>query len=92
MIKEVFKKGGKREIFDPEKIKKAILSALSETDLDEKKKKEIGEKVFSNLMEFLKGKEEIFTAEIEAKILLELEKLAPKAAANWREHRRKKQE
>ncbi len=90
MLKEVLKKGGKREKFEPEKIKIAIASAVEKTDFSFEKKKEILEKVFQKVMEFLKDKKEIATVEIEAKILLELDKVAPEAAKIWREYRLEK--
>lgn len=90
MIKEVFKKGGKFEIFNPEKIKKSIFLTVQKSGISEEKKKEIAEKVFSEVMEFLKEKKEISTAEIEAKIILEFDKLAPEVSEIWREYRIKK--
>jgi transcriptional regulator NrdR family protein len=87
MLKEVLKKGGKREKFEPEKIKRAINFALEKTELSSEKKKEIFEKVFGQIMEFLKDKREIATVEIEAKILLELDKICPQAAKIWRDYR-----
>jgi len=90
MAKEVMKKGGKREPFNPEKIKQAISCALDKSDLPQEKKKEIVEKVFAQVIEFTKNKKEIAVVEIEAKILLELDKLAPEIAKIWREYRTEK--
>jgi len=90
MIKQVIKKGGKKEPFNLNKIKKALISVVEKTNLPQEKKNEIVEKVTKEVLKFLKGRGIIFTAEIEAKILLELEKFSPEAADFWREHRRKK--
>jgi len=90
MIKEVIKKGGEKEPFNLNKIKKALILAVEKTDLSQEKKNEIVEKITKEILKFLKGKEAIFTAEIEAKIILELEKFCPQAANLWREYRRKK--
>lgn len=90
MIKYVFKKGGKKESFDQEKIKKSISFALEKTDFSDQKKEEILKSVFSTIIEFLKEKKEVSTAEVEAEILIELDKLAPKAAENWRQYRLEK--
>ena len=87
MLKEVLKKGGKREKFEPEKIKRAINFALEKTEISPEKKKEASEKVFIEVMEFLKDKKQIATVEIEAKILLELDKICPEAAKIWRDYR-----
>lgn len=90
MIKEVIKKGGEKELFNLEKIKKSLILAVEKTDLPQPKKNEIVEKVTEKVLKFLEGKKEVFTAEIEAEILLELEKLAPSAAQIWREYRYQK--
>lgn len=91
MIKKVMKKGGKFEPFNPDKIKKSITFAVQNLNLPQEEKEKVAEKVFNEVIEFLKEKKEIATVEIEAKILLELEKIAPEAAQFWREYRIKKQ-
>lgn len=90
MIKEVIKKGGKREPFNLNKIKKALISVVEKTDLPQEKKNEIVEKVTREVLRFLKRKKIVFTAEIEAKILLKLEELSPEAADFWRKYRSEK--
>jgi transcriptional regulator NrdR family protein len=89
MVK-VIKKGGKIEEFNLNKIKKSLISAIERTNLSQKKKNELVEKITKRVFKFAKEKEEIFTAEIEAKILLELDKECPEAVNLWREYRRKK--
>jgi len=91
MKKRVMKKGGNFEPFNPEKIKNSISCAIERTDLSPEKKNEVVKKVFDEVIEFLKEKKEIATVEIEVKILLELDKLAPEAAKIWREYRIKKE-
>jgi transcriptional regulator NrdR family protein len=86
MIK-VIKKGGQREEFNLNKIKKSLISAIEKTDLSQEKKNEAVEKIIKKVLGFIKGKKEIFTAEIEAKIILELETNYPQAAKLWREYR-----
>jgi transcriptional regulator NrdR family protein len=90
MIKEVIKKGAKREPFNLNKIKKVLISVVEKTDLPQEKKNEIVEKVTKEVLKFLKGKTTAFTAEIEAKILLKLDELSPQAATFWREYRAEK--
>lgn len=90
MIREVIKKGGKKEPFNLEKIKKSLILAVEKTDLPQAKKNEIIERVTERVLKFLEDKKEVFTAEIEAEILLELEKLAPEAVQIWREYRLQK--
>jgi transcriptional regulator NrdR family protein len=89
MIK-VIKKGGKREEFNLNKIKKSLILAIERTDLSQEKKNELVEKITKKIFEFAKGRKEVFTAEIEAKILLELDENCPEAAKLWREYRAQK--
>jgi transcriptional regulator NrdR family protein len=91
MIK-VIKKGGEREEFNLNKIKKSLILAIERTDLSQEKKNELVEKITKKIFEFAKERKEIFTAEIEAKILLELDENCPQAAKLWREYRTKKQQ
>jgi transcriptional regulator NrdR family protein len=89
MIK-VIKKGGKREEFNLDKIKKSLISAFEKTNLSQKEKSELVEKITNKVLDFANEKKEVFTTEIEAKILLELEENCPQAARFWREYRLKK--
>mgnify|MGYP000033855994 CR=1 FL=1 len=91
MIK-VIKKGGERAEFDLNKIKRSLILAMEQINLSQKEKEEIVDKITEKVLEFTKNKSEVFSAEIEAKILLELEKLCPEAVKNWREYRVKKEE
>ncbi len=84
---EVIKKGGEKEKFNLNKIKKSLILAVEASNLSQEKKNEIVEKITKNVLDFAKRKKEVFTAEIEAKILLELEEACPEAAKIWREHR-----
>jgi len=90
MIK-VIKKGGKREKFNLNKIKKSLISAIERTDFPQEMKNDLVEKITKKVLNFAKGKKEIFTSEIEAKILLELEENCPQAAKLWRKYRAQKQ-
>ena len=89
MIK-VIKKGGKREEFNLNKIKKSLISAIERTDLSQERKNELVEKITRKVLEFAKERNLVFTAEIEAKILLELEENCPQAVKFWREYRAQK--
>jgi transcriptional regulator NrdR family protein len=89
MIK-VIKKGGKREEFNLNKVKKSLISAIERTELPQEKKNELVEKIAKKVLDFAKGRKEVFTAEIEAKILLELDEHCPEGAKIWREYRSQK--
>jgi transcriptional regulator NrdR family protein len=90
MIK-IIKKGGKKEKFNLNKIKKSLIFAIEATELPQEKKNELVEKITKKILDFAKERKEVFTAEIEAKILLELEENCPEAAKLWREYRIQKQ-
>jgi transcriptional regulator NrdR family protein len=87
---EVIKKGGKKEKFNLNKIKKSLILAVEASDISQEKKNKIVEKISKKVFDFAKRKKQIFTAEIEAKILLELEENCPQVAKIWREYRLKK--
>jgi transcriptional regulator NrdR family protein len=89
MIK-IIKKGGQREKFNLNKIKKSLIFAIERTELSQEKKNELVEEITKKVLDFVKEKGEIFTAEIEAKILLELDENCPQAAKLWREYRLEK--
>mgnify|MGYP000175394071 CR=1 FL=1 len=86
MIK-VIKKGGKLEEFNLNKIKKSLILAIERTNLPQSNKNKLVEKITKKVLSFAKERDEIFSAEIEAKILLELEENCPEAAKLWREYR-----
>lgn len=90
MTIKVIKKSGEKELFQREKIENALNSALKSANLEEEKRKKIVEDVLRAVLEYLKKKKQVYSAEIEAKILIELEKVAPEIISIWREHRRKK--
>lgn len=82
------KKGGKFEPFNIDKIRKSIMATLNSTDLSEDKKSEIFGKIYKNVMKFLEDHSgPLSTAEIEAKILLELKNYAPQLIEIWRNYR-----
>lgn len=92
MVKVVIKKGGKREEFNLEKIKNSLLNVFKEMGLKESEKEKITEKIISKILEFLREKKEVFTSEIEAEIVLQLEKEIPEAVEVWRKGRIEKKE
>lgn len=91
MVKTVIKKSGQREIFDLEKIRKSLTSVLKEAGYQEEEVEKINREIIEKISKFLEKKEEIFTSEIEAKIILELEKISSKAVNLWREFRVRKE-
>ena len=90
MAKEVIKKDGSKEPFDPEKIRNSIRSAADRTDLEEARKNEVVEQVATAAIQLADSKEEIATSEIKDKILSELDRLEPSVSAAWRKHEEEK--
>lgn len=84
MAKEVIKKDGSRQPFDPEKIKGSIAAAAQRTILPEERKNEIVAEVANLTIAFAETKEVIETREIKEKILSELDRIEPSVSAAWR--------
>jgi transcriptional regulator NrdR family protein len=91
MLKTVIKKGGSKQDFNPEKIKESLSLFLGTFIIDKNEKEKSLEKILKEVLKFLKGKKEVFTSEIEAKIILELTKIYPEKVEKWREYRANKE-
>lgn len=91
MVKVVIKKSGQREVFDLEKIKKSIRNTLKEAGFRGEEIEKYLQKIIEEILKFVEKENEIFTPEIEAKIILELDKISKRAVELWREFRIKKQ-
>ncbi|XOB46305.1 MAG: ATP cone domain-containing protein [Candidatus Nealsonbacteria bacterium] len=92
MAREVIKKDGTREPFDPEKIRKSIVVAAEEANLPEERKNEVVEKVATAVIQMADAREEIATSEIKEKILSELDSIEPTVSAAWRKYDQEKKE
>lgn len=90
MAKEVIKRDGTKEPFDPGKIKGSIAAAAKLTNLSEEKKNEVVEEVASAVIQFADSKEAITTSEIREKILNELDRIEPSVSAAWRAYDQEK--
>ncbi len=86
MALNVIKKDGTKEPFDAEKIKKSIAAAAELANLSEERKNEVVEQVAAVAIQMAGEKEEIATSEIKEKILSELDRVEPAAAAAWRKY------
>lgn len=91
MVKVVIKKSGQKEVFDLEKIKKSIRNTLKEAGFRGEEIEKYLQKIIEEILKFVEKENEIFTPEIEAKIILELDKISKRAVELWREFRIKKQ-
>jgi len=86
MAKEVIKKDGTKEPFDPGKIKNAIRAAAARTELSDERKNEVIEEVAAVVIQLANAKEEIATSELREKILSELDSVEPSVSAAWRKY------
>lgn len=90
MAKEVIKKDGSKQPFDPEKIKNSIRGAAKRTELPEERQNEVAEQVATAVIQLADAKEEIATSEIRENILSELDKVEPTVSEAWKKHEEEK--
>lgn len=90
MAKEVIKKDGSKQPFDPEKIKNSIKGAAARTELSEERQNEVVEQVAAAVIQLAESKEEIATSEIKENILSELDKVEPTVSTAWKKHEEEK--
>ena len=86
MATQVIKKDGTKAPFDEEKIKQAVEGAAKDAGLTELQVSETVSLVSDVVLELADSKEEIATSELRDKILSELDKVQPAAAAAWRKY------
>lgn len=91
MAKEVVKKDGTKEAFEPEKIRSSVMAAAATVDLSEERKKEVTDQVTAAAVQMMEAKEEITTSEIREKVLSDLDQIEPSISASWREYDKTKQ-
>lgn len=86
----VIKRGGRRQIFSPAKIKSAIKGALKEAGLPKTKVEENVKKVGNAVIDFFKKKRVAKTTDIRRSILGRLGRISKASASAWRRHEKKK--
>jgi len=91
MAKEVTKKDGTKEAFEPEKIRSSIMAAAATVDILEERKKEVADQVTKAAVQMTEVKEEITTSEIREKVLSDLDQVEPSISVSWREYDKTKQ-
>ena len=90
MATEVIKKDGRKEPFDPEKIKSSITAAANLTDLPDERKNEVVEQVATAAIQMAEGREEISTSELKQKILSDLDGIEPSVSEAWKKYEEEK--
>ena len=86
MATQVIKKDGTKASFDGAKIKRAVEAAAKEAGLTPEQVGETVSQVYGAALELADSQEEIATNELRDKILSELDKVQPAAAAAWRKY------
>ncbi|MDI6644210.1 MAG: ATP cone domain-containing protein [Methanobacteriaceae archaeon] len=81
---KVVKKRGTIESYQPSKIKKSLEKAAIDAGYSVEEKKNIINKVYSNINQRLEDKKEIKTDTIRGCLLTELDKCEPYIAKSWR--------
>jgi len=90
MSSEVVKKGGVKEMLEPDKIRRSITKAIERVNMPEQRKDEIVEEVSEIVISNLKERGDVESSEIRESILSELDRVAPIVANAWREYEQNK--
>jgi len=90
MANEIIKKGGVKEMFEPDKIKRSITKAIERINMPEERKEQIVEEVSGIVISNLKERGDVESSEIRESILSELDRVAPIVANAWREYEQNK--
>ena len=89
MAKEVIQKGGKREPFRPEKLKRSVHNACKDAHITGMHAKRIVAKVSAPVLKFARKAKVVRTATLRKKMLAGLRKVEPKAAKAWLRYERR---
>jgi len=90
MANEIIKKGGVKEMFEPDKIRRSITKAIERVNMPEERKEQIVEEVSGIVISNLKERGDVESSEIRESILSELDRVAPIVANAWREYEQNK--
>lgn len=83
MAKQVVKRGGKREPFRAEKLKKSVRAACKEAHVPAARAKKAMAKVAGPVLRFAAKRKTVRAAVLRKKVLAGLRKLEPAAAKAW---------
>ncbi len=83
MAKEVIGRGGKRQPFKPEKLKRSIRLACKDAHVPAPRAKRIVAKVAEPVLKFARRRKTVRTSVLRTKVLAGLRKAEPVAAKAW---------
>jgi len=86
MANFIIKKDGTKEPFNVEKIKSAVVAATTQAGLAADEGMKIAEEVVSTIVKSIANLSEVSGVEIRARILSQLDSIAPKVAESWRKY------
>ncbi|MGC9599117.1 MAG: ATP cone domain-containing protein [Minisyncoccia bacterium] len=89
MAKQVIKKGGKREPFRAEKLKKSVRMACKDAHVGAVCAKRVVTKVAGPVLRFAAKRKTVKVATLRKKVLAGLRKVEPKAAKAWLRYERR---
>jgi len=90
MAKYFIRRGGKKEAFRPEKIKRSIRNAARDAHLSAKAVKTLVSKASRPVLKFAAKRKVVKAAVVRKKVLSQLDKLAPAVAKSWRGYERRR--
>lgn len=90
MVKQFIKRGGKKETFRPEKLKRSIRSAAKDAHLSVARTKKIVGKVSHAVLKSIAKRKTVTAATLRKKVLSQLDKIEPAAAKAWRKYDRRR--
>ncbi len=86
MVKQVIKRGGKKETFKPAKLKRSIVKAMRDAHVPAARAKKITAKVSRLVMKSVAKRKAVTTSVLRKKVLSRLDTLEPMAAKAWRRY------
>ena len=88
-MRNVIKRKGERERFDPDKIRGAIQKATIDAGYDVKEKEELIDEIYDKIDQKFKNEGEIKSENIRMCLLTELDECEPYIAKSWRDFDKK---
>lgn len=90
MVKQVIKRGGKKEAFRPEKLKRSIRDAGKDAHLSAARIKRVVGKVSHAVLKSVAKRKTVTAVILKKKVLSQLDKIEPAAAKAWRKFDRQR--
>ena len=86
MANFIIKRDRRKEPFNIEKIKRAVVAAATEAGLEVEEGTKIAEEVANTIAKSVANFNEVLAVEIRARILSQLDAIAPTVAESWRKY------